>query len=81
MGNQSVARTEGEITMNVWEAVFSQSRVNNGYYDEQRLPQSQWDWPRKTWFQARLDHVREHEPVWALKTSRKLKESNELRPM
>jgi hypothetical protein len=74
-------RTEGEIAMNVWEAVFSQSRVNNGYYDEQWLPQSRWDWPSKTWFQGRLDYVREHEPIWALKTVRKSNDANDVRAL
>ena len=26
--------------MNSWEAIFTQSPVNQGYYDEQRLPSS-----------------------------------------
>lgn len=67
--------------MNVWEAVFSQSRVNNGYFDDQGLPQSKWDWPRETWFQGRLDHVRGHESIWALKTAGKSQDGNELRSM
>jgi hypothetical protein len=47
--------------MNAWEAVFTQSRANCGFYDEERLPQSRWEWPRNTWFQARLDYVREYD--------------------
>jgi hypothetical protein len=54
--------------MNIWEAVFAQSKVNDGYHDEDRLPQVPWKWPSGTWFQARRDFVREHEQVWNLRT-------------
>ena len=47
--------------MNAWESVFSQSKANRGFYDEERLPQSRWEWPHNTWFQARLDYVREND--------------------
>jgi hypothetical protein len=50
--------------MSTWEAIFSQSPVNQGYYDETRLPQFHWDWPRGTWFQSRLDSIRDHERIW-----------------
>jgi hypothetical protein len=46
--------------MNAWESIFRQSRVNNGYYDEAKLPQLKWAWPTGTWFQSRLDYLREH---------------------
>ena len=58
--------------MNAWESIFNQSRVNNGYYDEDELAQQNWKWPTGTWFQARLNYVREREPVLRLKSSRKL---------
>ncbi len=45
--------------MNTWEAIFSQSPVNKGFYNGEKLPQVPWDWPKRTWFQARLNHVRE----------------------
>ena len=53
--------------MNAWESIFLQSRVNDGRYDGDRLPQTIWPWPKDTWFQTRLDFVREHEPVLSLK--------------
>jgi len=43
------------------EAIFSQSPVNEGYYNEQQMPQNHWDWPRKTWFQSRRDFIRDNE--------------------
>ena len=64
--------------MNLWETVFAQSRVNEGhYYDEGCLPEYRWEWPKDTWFQARLDYCRENEPVWSLKAPRKLSEAVE----
>jgi hypothetical protein len=66
--------------MNTWEAIFSQSPVNEGYYNEQQIPQLHWDWPRKTWLQSRRDFIRDNEQG-GLKTSRKLKEKGSLRSM
>ena len=66
--------------MNTWGAIFSQSPVNEGYYNEQQMPQNHWDWPRKTWFQSRRDFIRDNEQG-GLKTSRKHKEHGSLRSM
>lgn len=49
--------------MNAWESIFLQSPVNDGRYVADELPQQIWHWPKETWFQARLDRIREHEPV------------------
>ena len=67
--------------MNAWESVFLQSRVNDGYYDEDTLPQLKWDWPKGTWFQSRLYHVRDHQPALSLKSSRKMTDGYEMRAM
>jgi hypothetical protein len=67
--------------MTNWEAIFTQSPVNQGYYNEQRLPQQHWAWPHGTWFQSRLDLIRDHASGGALKTSRKFKETETLRDM
>jgi hypothetical protein len=67
--------------MNVWEAVLTQSKVNDRYYDEERLPQQRWEWPRGTWFQSRLDLIREHEAPHSLRSSSKMKVAHELRAM
>ena len=61
--------------MNAWESVFLQSTVNDGHYDEARLPQLNWDWPKDTWFQARLHVVRERQAVLGNASSRKMKPS------
>jgi len=67
--------------MNTWEAIFSQSPANEGYYNGEGLPPAHWGWPRGTWFQARLDHIRESEKAGNLKISRKLLHIRELRTM
>ena len=44
--------------MSFWQLIFLQSRVNNGAYDEDRLPAQNWDWPQGTWFQKRVHYIR-----------------------
>ena len=44
--------------MTSWELIFLQSRVNKSGYDGDDLPAQKWDWPRGTWFQKRLHHLR-----------------------
>jgi hypothetical protein len=58
--------------MKPWESIFLQSPVNDGYYDEEELPQLAWEWPKETWFQTRLDYVREREPVLSRRIARRL---------
>jgi hypothetical protein len=67
--------------MNFWETIFRQSPVNDGYYDEQSLPQSRWDWPSGTWFQTRLDRIREREPISGVRAVRKMRGTDDLRTM
>lgn len=57
--------------MSTWEAVFVQSRVNDGCYSEAELPQTHWQWPTHTWFRARLEQVRERETTVFLRSLRK----------
>jgi hypothetical protein len=47
-----------EEFMNAWQLIFFLSRVNNGGYDEDRLPILNWRWPEETWFQKRLRDLR-----------------------
>ena len=44
--------------MSSWQLIFSQSRVNNGAYNGDRLPAQNWDWPQGTWLQTRLRYLR-----------------------
>jgi len=46
------------MTMNPWELIFRQSRVNRGNYDGDRLSAHNWAWPQQTWFQTRLRYLR-----------------------
>ena len=59
--------------MNAWEAIFTQSPVNNGFYRENELEQGYWEWPRRTWLQDRLEYVRENELTRGLKSIGKLR--------
>jgi hypothetical protein len=67
--------------MNTWEAIFSQSPANRGYYNGEKLPQAHWDWPKSTWFQARLDLIRENERPWNGKSRGHSKDAGALRTM
>ena len=62
--------------MNVWSSIFFQSRVNDGRYDEDELPQFNWEWPSGTWFQSRLNYLRYHE-AQNIKPRRKLARESE----
>ena len=67
--------------MNTWKAVFSRSPVNQGRYNGEQLPQVRWAWPRATWFQTRLDQIRDQERALLLKTNKKPKHAGESRAM
>jgi len=67
--------------MSAWESIFMQSPVNKGYYDEDALPEQKWEWPKRTWFQIRLDLVREHRSLLNLKSSGTMRDVDELRTM
>ncbi len=41
-----------------WRRIFEQSAVNGGYYDEKDLVQRVYRPVTDSWFQKRLDHVR-----------------------
>jgi hypothetical protein len=67
--------------MNAWQSVIARSRVNDDYYyDEERLPQFRWEWPKGTWFQVRLEYAREHAPVWSLKSASRSLETDAVLP-
>jgi len=67
--------------MNAWESIFRQSRVNDGYYDEDKLPQLKWDWPKGTWFQARRDSILERHQPFGVRGGRNLGQSDEMATM
>ena len=57
--------------MSAWESIFFQSPVNGGCYEEDELTQQIWHWPKGTWFQGRLDRIRDYEPVLNRRSPRK----------
>jgi hypothetical protein len=48
------------------------------HYAADGLPQQNWQWPKGTWFQGRLDYAREHEPLRKFKSKRKFQHKLEL---
>ena len=52
----------GGIVIN-WRLLFEQSKANGGLYREDNLPLEGCGggWPKRTWFQKRLRHVREQQ--------------------
>jgi hypothetical protein len=41
-----------------WQVVFAQSRANGALYMGEELPNRSWDWPKDTYLQRRLRHLR-----------------------
>lgn len=66
---QTIQGSAGAM-MSSWQLIFQQSKVNNGAYDGDRLPPQKWDWPRETWFQTRLRHLRRGQGRYAKKSPR-----------
>jgi hypothetical protein len=59
---------EGETDMNpatsesdkpsFWQLIFLQSKVNGAPYNGEALPGRNWDWPKDTYLQKRLQQSR-----------------------
>ncbi len=49
---------DGIANHSYWQRIFLQSKVNGCFYGGEDLPQRNWDWPKNTWFQERLSHLR-----------------------
>lgn len=45
-----------------WQLVFLQSRVNGAAYHGERLPGHNWNWPKNTYLQRRLEYLRWYRP-------------------
>ena len=48
--------TDDEVKLSNWQFIFLQSRANGCFYDVEDLPRVNWQWPKNTWFQDRLNH-------------------------
>ena len=42
--------------LSYWQIILLQSKANGCMYRGQDLPQTNWEWPKNTWFQERLSH-------------------------
>jgi hypothetical protein len=50
-----------EDKLSYWQLVFLQSKANGCLYHGEDLPQSNWEWPKNTWFQEQLSrHLTDH---------------------
>jgi hypothetical protein len=43
-----------------WQRIFLQSKVNGAPYQGEQLLGFNWDWPKNTYLQRRLDYVRKY---------------------
>jgi len=51
-----------EDKLSYWQLVFLQSKSNGCSYRGEDLPQINWGWPKKTWFQEKLGrHLKDPE--------------------
>ena len=39
-----------------WQLILLQSKANGCLCSDKDLPQTNWNWPKNTWFQERLIH-------------------------
>lgn len=39
-----------------WQMILLQSKANGCLYHGKNLPHNIWAWPKRTWFQERLNH-------------------------
>ena len=42
--------------MSYWQLILLQSEANGCFYHGEDLPQTNWEWPKNTWFRDRLSH-------------------------
>ena len=54
-----VKATETELDKpSFWQMVFAQSKANGALYLGEQLPGRNWEWPKDTYFQRRLEKLR-----------------------
>ncbi len=41
-----------------WQLIFMQSKVNGALYRGEQLPGYNWNWPKNTYLQCRLQYLR-----------------------
>jgi hypothetical protein len=54
-GGSDMKATETETAKrSYWQLIFLQSKVNGAAYNGEELPGRNWDWPKDTYLQRRL---------------------------
>ena len=62
-GETEMEQTDSEnFKPSYWQLVFSQSKANGAPYHGELLPGRNWDWPKDTYLQRRLQQVRFFQP-------------------
>jgi hypothetical protein len=62
-GGTEMKAMEGEMAKpSYWQLIFLQSKVNGAAYNGEDLPGRNWDWPKDTYLQKRLDKAKFFQP-------------------
>ena len=62
-GGKEVKTTETEAEKpSYWQLIFMQSKVNGAAYNGEELPGRNWEWPKDTYLQRRLQKARFFQP-------------------
>jgi hypothetical protein len=69
---------KGDMAVKAWLSTLFENPIR-GDYESDELPQQNWQWPKDTWFQGRLDYVREHEPRRRFRPPKKFQQQLEQR--
>lgn len=67
-GGREVKNAETETDKpSYWQLIFMQSKVNGAVYNGEELPGRNWDWPKDTYLQRRLQKAKFLQPCEDLK--------------
>lgn len=59
-GGREVKSTDTEPSY--WQLIFMQSKVNGAAYNGEELPGRNWEWPKNTYLQRRLQKTKFFHP-------------------
>lgn len=62
-GDREVKNTDTEADKpSYWQLIFMQSKVNGAVYNGEELPGRNWEWPKDTYLQRRLQKAKFLQP-------------------
>ena len=62
-GTEMNQASSTDTKQSYWQLIFSQSKANGAPYYGESLPGRNWDWPKDTYLQRRLQEVRFFQPI------------------